>query len=255
MDKTALTIAGSDPSGGAGLQADLKTFRSLGVYGLSVPSVLTSQNTEGVYGIHEIPIDFFSKQIDILLQDIKPDAMKTGMLYSSDCIQVIADKIREYDLDNLVIDPVTVSSTGVMLIEEGVLDDLKQYLFPLAKVITPNTYEASVLTGMDIKDEKDIREVAVKLKEYGPEIVVITGGHLHGNAEDLLYDGSEFMTLENDRLEGEYHGTGCVFSSAMTACLAKGHVPQEAFARAKEAVWNAMKTGLSVGSGMKVLNI
>lgn len=255
MDKTALTIAGSDPSGGAGLQADLKTFRSLGVYGLSVPSVLTSQNTEGVYSIHELPSDFFSKQIDVLLQDIKPDALKTGMLYSSDFIQVIAGKIREYDLDNLVIDPVTVSSTGVMLIEEGVLDALKKYLFPLAKVITPNTYEASVMTGMDIKDDKDIREVAVKLKEFGPETVVITGGHLHGNAEDLLFDGDDFLTLENERLEGEYHGTGCVFSSAITASLALGHSPKEAFIRAKEIVWNAMKTGLAVGRGMKVLNI
>ncbi len=255
MNKTALTIAGSDPSGGAGLQADLKTFRSLGVYGLSVPSVLTSQNTEGVHSIHEIPSDFFISQIDVLLQDIKPDALKTGMLYSSDCIQVIAGKIREYGLNNLVIDPVTVSSTGVMLIEEGVLDALKQYLFPLAKVITPNTYEASALTGMDIKDEKDIREVAVKLKEYGPEIVVITGGHLHGNAEDLLFDGNDFMTLENDRLEGEYHGTGCAFSSAITACLALGYEPKESFVRAKEVVWNAMKTGLAVGRGMKVLNI
>ncbi len=255
MNKIALTIAGSDPSGGAGFQADLKTFRSLGVYGLSVPSVLTSQNTEGVCSIHEIPSDFFLSQIDVLLQDIKPDALKTGMLYSSDCIQVIVDKIREYKLDNLVIDPVTVSSTGVMLIEEGVLDALKQYLFPLAKVITPNTYEASVLTGMDIKDEKDIREVAVKLKEFGPEIVIITGGHLHGNAEDLLFDGDEFMTLENDRLEGEYHGTGCAFSSAITACLALGYDPKESFIRAKEVVWNAMKTGLAVGRGMKVLNI
>ena len=255
MNKIALTIAGSDPSGGAGLQADLKTFKSLGVYGVSVPSVLTSQNTEGVHSIHEIPAGFFANQIDILLNDIKPDALKTGMLYSADFIQIIAEKVKEYSLENLVIDPVTVSSTGVMLIEEGVLDVLKQYLFPLAKVITPNTYEASVLTGTDIKDDKDIRNVAVKLKEFGPESVVITGGHLHGNAEDLLFDGDDFLTLENDRIEGEFHGTGCVFSSAITACLAMGYGPKEAFIKAKEVVWDAMKSSFSVGKGMKVLNI
>jgi hydroxymethylpyrimidine/phosphomethylpyrimidine kinase len=255
MNKIALTIAGSDPSGGAGLQADLKTFKSLGVYGTSVPSVLTSQNTEGVYSIHELPPDFFLKQIDILLSDITPDALKTGMLYNDDFIQVIAGKIKEYSLGNLVIDPVTVSSTGVMLIEEGVLDALKHYLFPLAKVITPNTYEASVLTGTDIRDDKDIREVAVKLKEFGPEAVVITGGHLHGNAEDLFFDGKDFFPLEKDRLEGEYHGTGCVFSAAITACLALGYDPKEAFIKAKEVVWDAMKSALSVGKGMKALNI
>ena len=255
MNKIALTIAGSDPSGGAGLQADLKTFKSLGVYGLSVPSVLTSQNTKGVNSIHELPVDFFSKQIDILLQDVKPDALKAGMLYGADFIQIIAEKIREYSLNNLVIDPVTVSSTGVMLIEEGVLDALKQYLFPLAKVITPNTYEASVLTGININDDKDIREVAVKLKEFGPGSVVITGGHLHGNAEDLLFDGDDFLTIGNDRLEGEFHGTGCVFSSAITACLALGYNPKEAFVKAKEVVWDAMKSAFAVGKGMKVLNI
>ena len=159
MDKIALTIAGSDPSGGAGLQADLKTFQSLGVYGISVPSVLTSQNSEGVHSIHELRPDFFRSQMDVLLQDIKPDALKTGMIYSTEFIQIIAKKIKEYSLNNLVIDPVKVSSTGVMLIEEGVMDELKLHLFPLAKVITPNTYEASVLTGIEINNEKDIKEL------------------------------------------------------------------------------------------------
>jgi len=255
MNKIALTIAGSDPSGGAGLQADLKTFKALGVYGISVPSVLTSQNSEGVQGIHELPHDFFSQQLDVLLQDMRPDALKTGMIYSTDFIEIIAEKIVQYSLHNLVIDPVTVSSTGVLLIEEDVMDVLKQHLFPLAKVITPNTYEATVLTGIDIKDEKDIKEAAVKLKEFGPETVIITGGHLHGKAEDLLFDGDDFLTLENERLEGEYHGTGCVFSSAITACLAMGFDVEESFIKAKQVVWDAMKTGIAVGRGMKVLNV
>ncbi len=255
MNRVALTIAGSDPSGGAGLQADLKTFQSLGVYGISVPTVLTSQNSEGVHSIQELPPVFFRNQMDVLLQDIKPDALKTGMIYSSAFIQIIAEKINEYSLKNLVIDPVTVSSTGVMLIDEGVMDELKRYLFPLAKVITPNTNEASVLTGIEINNEKDIKEAAVKLRESGPETVIITGGHLHGNAEDLLFDGDDFLTLENDRLEGEFHGTGCVFSSAITACLAKGYDVKESFVKAKEVVWNAMKSGITLGKGMRVLKV
>ncbi len=254
MKKIALTIAGSDPSGGAGLQADLKTFNALGVYGISVPSVLTSQNTGGVEGIYELPADFLSKEMDVLLQDIRPDALKTGMLYSSDSIEVIEEKIRAYSLENLVIDPVTVSSTGVMLIEEGVLDALKRLLFPLASVVTPNTYEAAVLTGIEIKDDKDIKKAAVKLKEAGPAVVIITGGHLHGKAEDLFFDGVDFMTLENERLDGEFHGTGCVFSSAITACLSLGFTPKEAFIKAKDVVWQAMKTAVSPGRGMKILN-
>lgn len=255
MDKIALTIAGSDPSGGAGLQVDLKTFKSLGVYGISAPSVLTAQNSEGVHSIHEVPLKFFKNQMNILLQDIKPDALKTGMIYSTEFIQVIADMIKDYSLSNLVIDPVTVSSSGVMLVKEGVMDILKQLLFPLAKVITPNTYEASVLTGIDISDEQDIKNAAVKLREFGPESVIITGGHLHGNAEDLLFDGNDFLTLENNRLEGEFHGTGCVFSSVITACLAKGYDVKESFIKAKEVVWDAMKSAVSVGKGMKILNV
>ncbi len=255
MNKIALTVAGSDPSGGAGLQVDLKTFKSLGVYGLSVPSVLTAQNSEGVHSIHELPQDFFRSQMDVLLQDIKPDALKTGMIYSMEFIKVIAEKIKEYSLNNLVIDPVTVSSTGVMLIEDGFIDELKLHLFPLAKVITPNTNEASVLTGIEISNAQHIKDAAVKLRGFGPDAVIITGGHLKGNAEDLLFDGDDFMTLENDRLEGEFHGTGCVFSSAITACLAKGYDVKESFIKAKEVVWNAMKSGISVGNGMKVLNV
>lgn len=255
MNKIALTIAGSDPSGGAGLQADLKTFKALGVYGISVPSVLTSQNSEGVQGIFEIPNDFFSQQLDVILQDMRPDALKTGMIYCTDFIEIIAEKIARYSLDNLVIDPVSVSSTGVLLIEEDVMDVLKQYLFPLAKVITPNIYEASVLTGIDIKDDKDIKDAAVKLRGFGPEAVIITGGHLHGKAEDLLFNGDDFLTQENERLQGEYHGTGCVFSSAVTAYLALGYDVRESFIKAKQVVWDAMKTGIAVGRGMKVLNM
>ncbi len=254
MQKIALTIAGSDPSGGAGLQADLRTFKALGVYGLSIPSALTAQNTEEVYNIHELPPDFISEQIDILLSDIRPDALKTGMLYTTDIIQIIAKKINEYSLENLVIDPVTVSSTGVLLMEEGVLEAVKHYLFPLSKVITPNTYEASVLTGTEIKNEKDVKKTAVKLRDFGTEAVIITGGHSEAKAVDLLFDGEEFLSLENEMLEGEYHGTGCVFSAVITACLARGCDIKEAFIKAKDFTFNAMKSAITVGKGMKILN-
>jgi hydroxymethylpyrimidine kinase/phosphomethylpyrimidine kinase len=253
--KIALSIAGTDPTGGAGLQADLKTFASMGVYGLSVPSVLTAQNTEGVSGIFEVPPEFFSGQLDYLLQDIKPHALKTGMVYTSDHIRIISEKIKEYSLDNLVIDPVTVSSTGVLLIEEGALNALKEHLFPAARVITPNTYEASVLTGKDIVNDKDVRYASEKLRDMGPQAVIITGGHLHGKAEDFFFDGEEFLSIEHDRLEGEFHGTGCVFSSAVASCLALGHDARESFAKAKAFVWNSMQSAIAPGRGMNILNI
>lgn len=253
--KTALTIAGSDPTGGAGFQADLRTFNKMGVYGLSVPTVLTAQNTEGVFSIHEVPVDFISEQLDVLLKDIKPDAFKTGMLYNAETVKAVALKIKEYSLKNLVIDPVTVSSTGVQLMEDKGLEAMKRGLFPLARVITPNIYEAAVLTGMDIRNENEMKKSAVRLMEQGCEAVIITGGHLDKKAVDILFDGEDFLSLENERLEGEFHGTGCLFSSAITACLALGYDMTEAFIKAKETVWNAMRTAVPAGKGMKLLNI
>jgi hydroxymethylpyrimidine/phosphomethylpyrimidine kinase len=255
IEKTALTIAGSDPTGGAGFQADLRTFSRMGVYGLSIPAVLTAQNTEGVYSIHEVPADFISEQLDVLLKDIKPDAFKTGMLYSDDAVDVIRLKIEEYSLENLVIDPVTVSSTGVQLLEDKGLEAMKKLLFPFSTVITPNIYEASVLTGMDIRNEKEMKETAVALMGFGCKAVIITGGHLDEKAVDMLFDGEEFLSLENERLEGDYHGTGCLFSSAITACLALGYDTKEAFIKAKETVWNAMRSAVTAGKGMKILGI
>ncbi len=253
--KIALTIAGSDPSGGAGFQADLRTFQKFCVYGISVPSVLTAQSTEGVYGVHNISQEFVSAQLEVLLKDIKPDALKTGMLYTTDTILITADTVRKYLLQNLVIDPVTVSSTGVKLIEERGLDALREELFPLAKVITPNIYEAGVFTSREVESEKDMKEAAVQLRESGTETVIITGGHLKHKATDLFFDGEEFLVLESERYEGEFHGTGCVFASAVTACLALGYDAKEAFIKAKEFVRDAMRTAVSIGHGMKVLNV
>ena len=253
--KTALTIGGSDPTGGAGIQADLKTFKSFGVYGLSIPTALTAQNTNGVTGIYDLPSGFFSNQLDTLLKDIKPDALKTGMLSSSEIIKIIAEKIKQYSLKNLVIDPVTVSSTGVPLVNDKALEFMKDYLFPLAKVITPNIYEASLFTGINIQDEDDMKKAAIKLKGFGSETVIITGGHLERQTIDLLLYEGEFLSLQREKIEGQYHGTGCVFSSAITACLAFGYDVRETSVKANEFVWKAIKSAFSIGKGMKILNI
>jgi hydroxymethylpyrimidine/phosphomethylpyrimidine kinase len=253
--KTALTIAGSDPSGGAGLQADLAMFKALGVNGVSIVSVITAQNTEGVFDIHELPFGALSSQMTSLLKDIRPDSLKTGMLYTTDNVKIVSENIRAYSLENLVIDPVTVSSTGVPLADEGMIEALKKYLFPLSRVITPNINEAASLSGVSIHSDKDVKEAAVRLRDLGPESVIITGGHLKGNAMDLLFDGEEFVSLENERINGAFHGTGCAFSAAVTACLALGYSVKESFIEAKDIVYKAMKSAESPGKGLKILDI
>jgi hydroxymethylpyrimidine/phosphomethylpyrimidine kinase len=252
--KTALTIAGSDPTGGAGLQADLKVFRSFGVHGLSVVSALTAQNTEGVDSIFPLEPDAFEKQLSVLLSDIRPDALKTGMLYSSRSVESIAEQIETNFLKDLVIDPVTISSSGMSLMDDGTLDILKERLFPLARIITPNIYEASVLTGIMVETADQMEEAAGLLKKMGPDVVIITGGHLDEVALDLYYDG-EFHRVESEKLRGEYHGTGCAFSAALTALLALGHTPLEAVRRAKEFIDNSIRKAYHPGRGMGLLNI
>jgi len=252
--KTALTIAGSDPTGGAGLQADLKVFKALNVHGLCAVSAITAQNTRGVDSI--FPIDKYplEKQLRILLSDIRPDALKIGMFYSRWAVEIIAKVFKEYSLGNLVIDPVTISSSGMSLVDDGALDMLRDELFPFSKVITPNIYEASVLTGIMIKDKNDMEEAARVLKDMGPEVVVITGGHLEEIALDLYYDGG-FHYIEGKKIKGEYHGTGCVFSAAVTALLALGHIPLDSVRRAKEFVNNAITKAYHPGMGMGLLNL
>ncbi|MBT9537432.1 MAG: bifunctional hydroxymethylpyrimidine kinase/phosphomethylpyrimidine kinase [Nitrospirae bacterium] len=253
--KSALTIAGSDPTGGAGLQADIKVFRAFGVHGLSVASVLTAQNTEGVTSILPVDKNFFAEQLNVLLKDMTPDAVKTGMLYSRQLVGAVAETIRRYSLKNLVIDPVTVSSSGVSLVEDGTLDAIREQLFPLAKVITPNIYEASVLTGISIENVTQMEEAAKELRKMGTENVVITGGHLEGEALDLYYDGFSFFRLESAKREGEYHGTGCAFSAAIAASLALGRTTLESVKKAKEFIDNAIKNAYHLGKGMRLLNL
>jgi hydroxymethylpyrimidine/phosphomethylpyrimidine kinase len=252
--KTALTIAGSDPTGGAGLQADLRVFRAFDVHGLAVVSAITAQNTVRVESVLPVEKEFFEKQIYTLFSDIRPDAVKLGMLYSGWAVDLIAEVIKEYSLRNFVIDPVTVSSSGKTLVADGTLDSIKGKLFPLAKIITPNIYEASVLTGIRIEDKEDMKESAKILKDMGTEVVVITGGHLETIALDLYYDG-EFHDVESEKIKGEYHGTGCAFSAAITASLALGHIPLESVRRAKEFINKAIRKAYHPGKGMGLLYI
>lgn len=253
--KSALTIAGSDPTGGAGLQADLKVFRAFGIHGLSVSTALTAQNTTSIEDILPVEPNFFKRQMETLLSDIKPDAVKIGMIYSETLVFIIAEVIKRYYLVNIVVDPVTVSSTGVGLVDSGTLDCVRDVLFPLSVVVTPNIYEATVLTGVHIENETDMQEAARKLKDMGPQVVVITGGHLERITMDLYYDGYDFHRIESYKIKGEYHGTGCVFSSAIAAALATGYSPIESVRRAKGFVTDAISKAYHIGRGLGILQV
>lgn len=250
-----MTIAGSDPTGGAGLQADLKVFRAFGIHGLSVPTALTAQNTTSIEDVLPVEPKFFERQMETLLSDIKPDAVKIGMIYNESLVSIISESIKRYSLYNIVVDPVTVSSTGFGLVDSGTLDKIKDVLFPLSMVVTPNIYEATVLTGVNIENETDMQEAAKRLKDMGPEVVVITGGHLERITMDLYYDGSDFQRIESYKIKGEYHGTGCVFSSAIAAALATGYSPFESVRRAKGFVTDAISKAYHIGKGLGILQV
>jgi hydroxymethylpyrimidine kinase/phosphomethylpyrimidine kinase len=253
--KTALTIAGSDPTSGAGLQADIRVFNRLGVHGLSVVTALTAQNTAGVDSVLGIEAAFINAQLTSLLNDIRPDALKTGMIYSKEAVSAIVHVMRGFDLDNLVIDPVTVSSSGRKLMADDALDALRKELYPLARVITPNIYEASALSGIKVEDEKGMEAAALILHASGPEAVIITGGHLENETLDLVYADGKFHRLRSKKITGEFHGTGCAFSAALAACLAKGSSVQHAAEWAKDFVLEAIIKAHSIGKGMKILYV
>ena len=252
--KKALTIAGFDPSGGAGLQADLKVFHSLGVYGLSVVSSLTAQNTRGVSSILPVSAEFVRKQLAVLLSDIKPDAVKIGMLYTEPNVKAVTDIIKKYSLRNIVIDPVILSSSGKRLAGRDTVTAIRKKIFPFCRVITPNIHEASFMTGIRIKTITDMEKAAICLKDYGPENIIITGGHLEQVAVDVFYDGN-FHYLKGNKISGEYHGTGCTFSSAITAFLAKGKSALNAAKLAKEFMNKAFRKSFSTGGRMRLFNI
>ena len=251
----AMTIAGSDSGGGAGIQADLKTFSAFGVYGTSVVTAVTAQNTLEVSAIAEVPDEVVIAQIDTVLEDIGADAIKTGMLSSSSIIQNVADRIEAWGIPYLVVDPVMVSKSGVNLLNPNAVAALVSDLLPLASIATPNIPEAEVLAGMTISTDDDMRAAARRIQALGPGIVVVKGGHRDGPPIDLVYDGSTFLPLEGTRIETRNtHGTGCTFSAAIAALLTRGLSPVEAIRYAKRYVELAIHHGVEVGKGYSPVN-
>lgn len=246
----ALTIAGSDSGGGAGIQADLKTFSALGVYGMSAVTALTAQNTVGVQAIVEVDPDMVSAQIRAVVSDIGADAVKTGMLSSAAIISRVAGDMRELAIDRLVVDPVMVAKSGDRLLRADAVEVMRHELFPLALIVTPNLQEAAVLTGSKVEDPDDMRHAAVCIKALGPRYVLIKGGHLLGSPMDLLYDGSSFREFTNLRYDTPHtHGTGCTFASAIAAFLAAGQEVEKSVAQAKQYITAAIREGLALGRG------
>ena len=252
---TAMTIAGSDSGGGAGIQADLKTFAALGVYGTSVLTAITAQNTISVNAVHEVPTDIVSAQINAVLSDIGADAVKTGMLASSSIIQCVASELQRSPVPWLVVDPVMVAKSGDRLLWEDAVEALKSLLVPMASVITPNIPEAEALTGMKIDSDAHVRDAAQKFIAMGAKSVVVKGGHREGPATDLFFDGSSFHEFTSTRIEtANTHGTGCTFASAIAAGLARGLSLLEAVGLAKDYVTEAIRTSFPVGQGHGPLN-
>ena len=248
--KTALTIAGSDSCGGAGIQADIKTMTCNGIYAMSAITALTAQNTTGVSGISEVTPEFLEQQITAVVTDIKPDAVKTGMIPSSQQIEVIASCIKKYDLKNIVVDPVMVATSGSKLISEEAVETLKRQLFSLAAVVTPNIPEAEILSGMKIESEMDMQVAAEKICFESGCAVLVKGGHSISDANDFLYDGKNGRWFMGKRIENpNTHGTGCTLSSAIAANLAKGDSIAEATCKAKEYLSNALGAMLNLGKG------
>ncbi len=250
---TALTIAGSDSGGGAGLQADIKTFSAMKVYGMSAVTAVTAQNTVGVRKIHSVPAGTVAAQIDAVLEDIGADAVKTGMLMTAETVEVVADRLSAHNASRLVVDPVMVAKSGDALLEQEAAGALLKVLLPLALVVTPNVPEAERLSGIEIKFREDVARAARRIQETGARNVVIKGGHLGPDADpcDLLLaeDGSEILLCSERVRTLSDHGTGCTFAAALTAALAAGLTVEEAFERAKNFISEALKGAMPLGKG------
>lgn len=251
MLKTALTIAGSDSSGGAGIQADLKTFAALGVYGMSVITAITAQNTCGVTNIRELDGEIITDQIDAVFSDIKVDAVKIGMLASSEVIKAVSSALDRHHTANMVVDTVMVSKSGSHLLKKDAIATLIEFLIPKAYIVTPNLYEATELVGFEVTNQAEMKKAAKRIKEMGARYVVVKGGHLPGKACDILFDGEDFTVYSNERIETVHtHGTGCTFSSAIAAGLASGMNVYHAVEQAKKYITMAITYGFSLGKGV-----
>ena len=253
--KTALTIAGSDSSGGAGIQADIKTMMANGVYAMSAITALTAQNTTGVTGIMNVTPNFLAKELDCIFTDIYPDAVKIGMVSSSDIIKTIAEKLKQYNAKNIVVDPVMVATSGAKLIEDEALSCLKQCLLPISTILTPNIPEAEILAGMVIETEKDMIAAAKKISDTYHCSVLCKGGHQVQDANDLLYHNDNYKWFYGKRINNpNTHGTGCTLSSAIASNLAKGYELETAVERAKAYISGALADMLDLGKGSGPMN-
>ena len=252
----ALTIAGSDSGGGAGIQADLKTFEAFGVFGTSAITAVTAQNTTGVYGVHTIPPDLVTAQIRVVVADLRPVACKSGMLADAATIRAVAHALAESRIERYVLDPVMVAASGDSLLDPDAVGSLRSALLPLASLVTPNLDEASILADMPVRGEADMRAAATRLVESGCRAVLIKGGHLEGDeVVDLLFDGSRWCEWRADKLPvGNAHGTGCTLSAAITAGLAWGRELEDAVDRALSYTRRAIATAPRLGAGSTPLN-
>lgn len=250
-----MTIAGSDSGAGAGIQADLKTFAALGTYGTSVLTAVTAQNTKEVAAIAEVPEEVVIAQIDTVVEDIGAQAVKTGMLSSKRLIGNVVDRLEAWGIPHLVVDPVMVSKSGVPLLSRDAVATVRDELLPIATVVTPNLYEAEILTGTSVQSQEQMEEAARAIRSMGPSVVVVKGGHLDGTPVDLVLDDNTVHWLEAARVETpNTHGTGCTFSAAIAALLAHGCSNLEALKLAKLFVTNALKHSYSVGEGHSPVN-
>ncbi len=248
----ALTIAGSDSGGGAGIQADLKTFQELGVFGMSAITAVTAQNTLGVQGVYPMTAEAVAAQIDSIGTDMGTDALKTGMLFNAEIIEIVSKKIKQYNWKKVVVDPVMIAKGGASLLQKEAVEALKKFLLPVSLIITPNIPEAKELTGMTIETLEDKKGAAKKLTGLGVQNVIIKGGHDENSdvAIDVLYDGQEFHLFKSPRIATKNtHGTGCTFSAALTAELAKGANVAEAARAAKDFIQAAIQHDLKIGGG------
>lgn len=253
--KKVLTIAGSDSSGGAGIQADIKTIAAHKMYAMSAITALTAQNTTGVYGIMEAAPAFVGLQLDCIFTDIYPDSVKIGMVSGTEIIEVIAEKLIQYKAQNIVIDPVMVSTSGSRLLSDSAADTLITRLLPLGTVITPNIPEAEALSGLTIDNEGDMLRAAQQISRHFPGAILVKGGHFVSDATDLLYENGEAAWFRGERVENpNTHGTGCTLSSAIACGLAAGCTLRESIKNAKEYLTGALKDGLDLGKGSGPLN-
>lgn len=248
--RKALTVAGSDSGAGAGIQADLKTFAAHGVYGTSAITAITAQNTIGVSAVLALPPRLVAAQIDAIIDDMGAQAVKTGMLANQPIIELVARKIAEHRLKNVVVDPVMVATSGDLLIRQNAVAVLRTKLIPLATIVTPNIPEAEVLTGMKLRTAEEIREAARRIVKMGAQAVIVKGGHLKGPAVDLFFDGKQCTPLNAPRIRTKNtHGTGCTLSAAIAANLAKGEKIEMAVVNAKRYVTEALRHSYRIGAG------